>query len=74
MKAKYWVHYVEGCSPKTKSFKDEKGVQRFIDGFVKKYGSLDDGGDNWVEKDKVYYGYKVKLELKVKAGGKSDRG
>ena len=68
--SKYYVHYVESCSPGVKQFKTKKALKEFLMSFIKKYGSLDDGGDNWIEVNKIYYGTPVKLDINLIGGGK----
>jgi hypothetical protein len=62
MKQKYCLHYVEGCSPKVKSFNPDIALKRFLRSFVEKHGGLDDKGGNWVELDKIYFGHKIQLQ------------
>ena len=60
---KYHIRYIEGCSPQTKSFKTKAALEKFIAGFIKKHGGLDDRGDNWVEF--IFRGEILKLEHKL---------
>lgn len=64
MQDKYHIRYVQGCSPQTKSFKTLAQLNKFIKSFIKKHGSLDDRGDNWV--DSVFKGKILKVETEVK--------
>lgn len=49
MQDKYHIRYIEGCTPQTKSFKTLAQLNKFIKSLIKKHGSLDDRGDNWVD-------------------------
>lgn len=60
----YYVLYVEGCSPRTQIFTTKKEVKVFLNSFIKKYGSLDDQGDNWV--DYIFKGKKLDIDLVLK--------
>lgn len=75
---KYFVHYVEGCSPKVYVADTKKKVGDFLNKWINKHGSFDDNGDNWVEADKIYCGEKISLKEfleysshKRKSAGKS---
>jgi hypothetical protein len=61
---KYHVIYCEGCSPRIKAFKSQLALTRFLNAFKRKYGSLDDRGDNWV--GYIFYGNRIKLEQEIK--------
>lgn len=61
---KYYVIYCEGCSPRVKNFKSEQSLTKFLKTFKRKYGSLDDKGDNWV--DYIFYGNRIKIEQEIK--------
>ena len=58
----YYLRVVEGCSPKTKKFKNKKGLTKYIKAFIKRHGSIDDNGDNWL--DDIYYGKRIEIEVK----------
>ena len=60
----YHVLYVSNCTPQTESLKSKKELKSFLSSFVKKHGSLDDGGDNWI--DHVFKGKKLDLKILVK--------
>jgi hypothetical protein len=45
----FHVYYVEDSSPKLKSFSNKENRQKFINKFIEKYGSMDDGDGNWIE-------------------------
>lgn len=62
----YYVLTVENCTPLTYVFSSKKEVKDFLKKFIKKYGSLDDKNDNWV--DQVFRGEKLDLQLIVKIG------
>ena len=40
---KHLLTYVEDCSPKIKTFKTEKAMDKFINRFYKKHGKTNDG-------------------------------
>lgn len=61
---KYHIRYVEGCSPQVKSFKTLVQLNKFIKSLIKKHGSIDDRGDNWV--DFIFKGKILKVETEVK--------
>ena len=63
---KYYILYVKDCSPKEVEFELETQVEEFLNNFIKKYGSLDDKNDNWV--DKIFYGKKVEVTSKITLG------
>jgi hypothetical protein len=46
---KYHLISIVGCIPKLLSFKTKKERKAYTDAFIKKYGSLDDGEDNWID-------------------------
>lgn len=57
----YYVLYVEKCTPKMEKIPSKKEVKIFLDNFLKKYGSLDDGSDNWI--DHIFSGKKLEIEV-----------
>lgn len=59
----YYIRYVEGCSPRTKSFKTREALEKFIAKFIKRHGAIDDRSDNWV--DFIFKGEMLKLETKL---------
>lgn len=59
----YYIRYVEGYSLQTKSFKTREALEKFIAKFIKRHGSIDDRGDNWV--DFIFKGEMLKLETKL---------
>lgn len=58
---KYYMGVIIGCCPTVIKFKNKKAVKEYLNNFAKKYGSLDDKNDNWI--DYIYYGKKLKIEL-----------
>lgn len=59
--ANYYILYVEDSSPKMKVVTKEKSVQKFLNDFIKKHKSLDDGSaGNWVER--VFHGKELSVE------------
>lgn len=46
---KYHLRVVENCSPKTMSFRTNKERDKYLNNFKVKYGSLDDGDDNYID-------------------------
>lgn len=48
MKKYHLLHYVEGCSPRTKKFKTLKALKQFILDFQRNYG-INPRGDNWLD-------------------------
>jgi len=44
---KYYVMYVERCSPSVKSFRTRLGATKFVDKFLKK--NVHNTDDNWVD-------------------------
>lgn len=71
-KNSYYVVYVEGCSSKLKVFKTKVSMNRFFKNFVDKYGSTDDGGDNWIHH--VFHGKRLDLlqlvSMEIRNAGK----
>lgn len=55
-KMQYHVFYVEGCSPKIKSFKTLAASQRFVTKFMNA-NPYRFNEDNWI--DYIYYGKRV---------------
>lgn len=56
----YYVLIVENCEPKTIELNSKSEVNDFLSRFVKKYGSLDDGADNWV--DQIFEGKRLEIK------------
>jgi hypothetical protein len=52
----YNLLVTEGCSVNLKQFKTKYAMDKFLNSFKKKYGSLDDGADNY-----VWLGFKGKV-------------
>ena len=46
---KYHLRVILGCTPATVSFKSYATREKYIAKFVKKYGSEDDGADNFID-------------------------
>lgn len=66
----YYILVVEGCSPETIEKQTQEEVQDFLTQFVLKYGSLDDGEDNWI--DQIFEGRKVDFSLEVKLSSNNE--
>lgn len=54
---KYYVIFVEDCTPKIEEFNTKKDAEFFLAEFSRKHGSLDDGDANWV--DHMFKGKKL---------------
>lgn len=59
---KYYILGCEGCVPFVKEFKVKYDAEEFLLDFAKKYGSLDDKNDNWI--DHVFLGDKLDVKTK----------
>lgn len=62
----YYVLVVEACEPKTIELNSKKQVEDFLSEFTEKYGSLNDGSDNWV--DQIFEGNKLDIKIVYKVG------
>lgn len=61
---KYYILYVDNCTPITKEFDSKTEAEKFLNAFVKKNKSITDNDDAHVEH--VFYGKRIKIEQEIK--------